>query len=48
MRCRSEVPSSRYSRCDYPWVADWQSVQSGLINCWNIGINRDEDSELID
>jgi len=34
-------------RCDYRWVADWQSVQSGLITCWNIWIDRDEDSELV-
>ena len=48
MRRRSEAPSGGYGRCDYRWVADWQSVQSGLITCWNIGIDRDEDSELID
>jgi len=40
-RCRDGM-------CDYRWVADWQSVQSGLITCWNIGIDRDEGSELID
>jgi len=48
MRRRSEAQSGRYGRCDYRWVADWQSVQSGLITCWNIGIDRDEDSELVD
>ena len=48
MRRRSEVQSCRYGGCDYRWVADWQSGQSGLITCWNIGIDRDEGSELID
>ena len=47
-RCRSGAQSGRYGGSDYRWVADWQSVQSGLITCWNIGIDRDEDSELID
>jgi len=48
MRHRSEAQSGRYGGCDYQWVADWQSVQSGLITCWNIGIDIDEDSELVD
>ena len=48
MRRRSEAQSGRYGGCDYRWVADWQRVQSGLITCWNIGIDRDEDSELVD
>jgi hypothetical protein len=43
MRRRSEVQSGRYGGCDYRWVADWQSVQSGLITCWNIWIDRGED-----
>ena len=34
--------------CKYRRVADWQSVQAGLITCWKIGIDKDEDSGLID
>ena len=33
MRRRSEAQSGG---CDYRWVSEWQSVQSGLITCWNI------------
>jgi len=40
MRCRSEAQTGRYGRSDYRWVADWQSVQSGLITCWNIWIDK--------
>ena len=43
MGCRSEAPSGRYGGSDYRWVADWQSVQSGLITCWNIWIDKRED-----
>jgi hypothetical protein len=43
MRCRSEAQSGRYGGSDYRWVADWQSVQSGLITCWNIWIDKRED-----
>jgi len=43
MRCRSEAQGGRYAGSDYRWVADWQSVQSGLITCWNIWINKCED-----
>jgi len=40
MRCRSEAQSGSYGGSDYRWVADWQSVQSGLITCWNIWIDK--------
>ena len=47
MRRRSEAQSGRYGGYDYRWVSDWQSVQSGLITCWNIWIDKREDCELI-
>jgi len=43
MRSRSEAQSGRYHGSDYRWVADWQSVQSRLITCWNIWIDNRED-----
>jgi len=43
MRCRSKAQSGRYGGSDYRWVADWQSVQSGLITCWNMWIDKRED-----
>jgi len=46
MRRRSEAQSGRYGGYDYRWVSDWQSVQSGLITCWNIWIDKREDCEL--
>ena len=45
MRCRSVAKNGERK---YRRVADWQSVQAGLITCWNIAIDREEDSDLID
>ena len=47
MRCRSEARGGRYGSSDYRWVADWQSLQSGLITCWNIWIDKREDYVLV-
>jgi len=42
------VVATRLKRLRLKNESAGMSVQSGLITCWNIGIDRDEGSELID
>jgi hypothetical protein len=53
--CRDEVQargaearrnSDEYGGYEYGRLADWQSVQAGLITCWNIEMNIDKDGKL--
>jgi hypothetical protein len=42
VRFGSEVRSGGYDR----WVADWQSVQAGLITCWSKEMKIVDDDQV--